>query len=116
MSPDSPLNEEALCRHPDQLAAGPSQDRVEETTMNRAEATETTSKKPNPITVRRINILLALVVLGLVPFHWGQVLRRAEFLWTGAVTIDGHTIYLDKNDQVITQNILRWGTWETAET
>src|SRR5688500_8104241 len=100
MSPDSPSYEEGPCRHPDPLAAGPGRDRFEETTMNSTEALETTSKDRNPITTRRIVILLALLVAGLVAFRWGgQIVRRAEFLLTDAVTIDGRTFYLDKNDQ-----------------
>src|SRR4051794_30823499 len=116
MSLDLLSNEEGIDRHPDRLAAGPGRNRAEDTTMNRVGAAETTGKSRNPITIRRINIMLSLLVAGLLALRGGELVRRAEYLRTDAVTIDGHALHLDHNDAYMTRVVLSSGAWEAAQT
>lgn len=59
---------------------------------------------------------LGLSVGLLVLFKGDQLVRRVRFQVTGAVQVQGLTLCLDPDDQMITQMILQDGTYEKAQT
>lgn len=68
------------------------------------------------ITARRVNLVLALVIAGLLAISGDRIARRVRYGLTGAVQVEGLTLYLDPRDEVITRMILHDGTWEPSET
>jgi FkbM family methyltransferase len=62
--------------------------------------------------------VLAVIVANLLitKVRWGEAARRVRFRLTGAVQIDGRTLYLDPGDQILTQAVLARADWEPAET
>lgn len=68
------------------------------------------------ISIRRINVLLLIVVLLLLPLIAGELVRRVRFYWTGAVVVQGSTFYLQPDDTYLTQYVLDWGCYEPTET
>jgi hypothetical protein len=77
--------------------------------LEKEEPTGTAVTKPRLFSVRRVNILLAAVVVGLLAFSRGEVYRRAEFFLTGAVSVDGERVYRDAHDTVSTGRVLETG-------
>jgi FkbM family methyltransferase len=68
------------------------------------------------ITAPRIITVMAVSVALLVTLNAGQIGRRVRFKATGLVQADGFTLRLDPKDEIITQAILRDGSWEKSET
>jgi FkbM family methyltransferase len=69
--------------------------------------------------VRWANVVLAsglaVGLAWLLAAHGGQLYRQARFRAAGTAAIDGLAIYLDPQDEVITQSILVYGEWEIGE-
>jgi FkbM family methyltransferase len=68
------------------------------------------------LSVRKINAVLALIAVALITTNAHQICRRAGFWWTGKVTIDGLTFYLDPRDTYLTELLLTYGAYEPEET
>ncbi len=68
------------------------------------------------ITVRRANLVLSVIVVGLLIANRDQIIRRIRFWQTGTVRVTKYTFRLDPEDRVMTEYILRFGEWERAET
>ena len=68
------------------------------------------------VSVRRVNAVLALVVVALLVGNARQIARRVGFRLTGKVEVDGLTFYLNPKDAYLTQVVLTSGTYESEET
>jgi FkbM family methyltransferase len=78
--------------------------------------TETPGLKRPLITARHVILVLALSVTALFAAKAGPSARRAIFKATGVVRTEGLKFHLDPRDEVITETILQYGTWEKSET
>ncbi len=68
------------------------------------------------VSVRRINIVLALIAVTLLMMNARQIGRRVGFWLSGKVNIDGLTFYLNPKDGYLTQLVLSLGTYEPEQT
>jgi FkbM family methyltransferase len=68
------------------------------------------------VSVRRINIILALITLTFITINAGRLSRRVDFWWTGKVNVDGLTFYMHPKDNYLTQFVLFYGTYEPEQT
>jgi FkbM family methyltransferase len=68
------------------------------------------------VSVRRINIVLALIAFIFLMVRAPQISRRVNFWLTGCVKIDGLTFYLNPKDRYLTQIVLTSGTYEVEQT
>ena len=65
------------------------------------------------LSIRTVNILLLLIVILYWPY---AVPNRLQYWWSGAVSVDGNTMYLDPDDWTATSIILNTGKYEPEET
>ena len=68
------------------------------------------------VTVRRMNLVLSLVLLGLLMANREQLIRRVRFWQTGTAQFERYAFRLDPQDSVMRDCILRDGGWELQET
>lgn len=72
------------------------------------------------MSLRNVNCILASLALGILCVwlleHYHINSRKLGYWFTGAVTIDGLTLYPNPDDKVITPALVNYGVWEPLET